>query len=65
MTMEQLKAAAAKLPSESQTELIAFLWKLRNDRDADYRRRMRERRDDPDPSHWLTPEQFEARLKQS
>lgn len=65
MTIDQLKAAAASLPSEAQTELIAFLWKLRNERDPDYRRRMRERLDDSDPKHWLTPDEFEARLDQS
>lgn len=65
MTIEQLKVAAANLSSESQRELIGFRLKLRNDRDPDYRRRLRERLDDADPSHWLTPDQFEARLKQS
>lgn len=65
MSIDQLKSAAANLPPESQTELIAFLVRLRNERDPDYRRRLRARLDDGDPSHWLTPDQFEARLKQT
>ena len=65
MTIEQLKTAAAKLSAKKQKELIAFLLKLRNDRDPGYRRRMRDRLDDSDPSHWLTPDEFEARLKES
>ncbi len=65
MSIEQLKSAASNLPPESQTELLAFLVNLRNERDPDYRRRLRVRLDDPDPSHWLTSEQLEERLQQT
>ncbi len=64
MSIEQIKDAAAKLSAEKQKELIGFLLKLRNERDPEYRREMRSRLDDKDPTHWLTPEQLEARLKQ-
>lgn len=65
MSIEQLKSAAANLAPEIQTELLVFLVKLRNERDPDYRRRLRVRLDDPDPSHWLTPEEFGERLKRN
>ena len=64
MSIEDLKSAAAKLSAEKQKELIGFLLKLRSDRDPEYRREMRVRLDDSDPTHWLTPDQFDARLKQ-
>jgi hypothetical protein len=62
MSLEQLKLAVASLSSQEQAELIAYALQLRYAGDPDYRREVADRLNDPDRSHWLTPEEFERRL---
>ena len=53
---------AATLSPEEQNELTAFLFHLRHRGDVAYQAKLKVRVDDKDPSHWLTPEEFEKRL---
>jgi hypothetical protein len=62
MTVEQVKKEAEALTFEEQGELAAYLVQLRNRRDPEYMREIQSRIEDPDRSHWLTPEEFEKRL---
>ncbi len=62
MSIEQLKDAAAKLSAREQKELSAFLFYLRHREETEYQKTLAARIDDKDPSHWLTPEEFEKRL---
>jgi hypothetical protein len=62
MTMQQLKKQVAELSFEKQTELTAYLVRLRNQRDPQYRRLTAKRLADADRRHWLTPDAFEKRL---
>ena len=62
MSFEQLKRAVASLSSEEQAELISYALQLRYAADSDHRREVADRLNDKEPSHWLTPEEFERRL---
>jgi hypothetical protein len=62
MTIDQLKKEAASLSFEEKGQLAAYLVQLRNREDPSYVAEMRRRIEDKNPSHWLTPDQFEARL---
>jgi hypothetical protein len=64
MSVEELKRALAGLSAEEQKELSAFLFHLRHRADPAYQDTIQRRLTDKDPSHWLTPEQFEQRLDQ-
>jgi len=60
-----LKRELAALSTTEQAEVAAFLFKLRRKDDAEYQATIRRRLDDKDPSHWLTPDEFERRLNQN
>ena len=62
MSLEQLKCAVASLSSREQAELISYALRLRYADDPDYRREVTDRLNDSNPSHWLSPEEFERRL---
>lgn len=62
MSVEELKRALTNLSAREQDEVTAFLFHLRHRSDSDYQRAINGRVGDPDPSHWLTPEQFEEQL---
>jgi hypothetical protein len=61
----QLKQELQTLSANEQAEVAAFLFQLRHKADADYQATIRRRLDDKDPSHWLTPDEFERRLNQN
>jgi hypothetical protein len=61
----QLKEELQTLSAIEQAEVAAFLFQLRRKSDMDYQAAIRRRLDDKDPSHWLTPDEFERRLKQN
>ena len=62
MSLEALKKEAASLDEQSRKELVTFLVSIRGRQPADRARRLTEIRDDPDPSRWLTPQEFTERL---
>jgi hypothetical protein len=62
MSVEELKKALTSLSTAEQNEVSAFLFHLRRRADAVYQATLTERMSDKDPSHWLTPEEFERRL---
>ena len=62
MSVEQIKNSLASLSSAEQGEVSAFLFHLRHASDPEYQSRVESRLSDPDPAHWLTPEEFERRL---
>jgi hypothetical protein len=62
MSVEELKKTVATLSPGEQNELTAFLFHLRHREDVAYQSMLKDRVDDKDPSHWLTPEEFEKRL---
>lgn len=62
MSVEELKKTVATLSAGEQNELTAFLFHLRHRGDAEYQATLTARMGDKDPSHWLTPEEFEKRL---
>jgi hypothetical protein len=62
VSFEQLKQAVTALSDREQAELIRYTLQLRHAHDAEYRREVTARLDDPDKSHWLTPDEFERRL---
>jgi hypothetical protein len=62
MSVEELKKTVATLSPGEQNELTAFLFHLRHRGDVAYQAMLKGRVDDKDPSHWLTPEEFEKRL---
>jgi hypothetical protein len=57
-----LKKELVALSATEQAEVAAFLFQLRRKDDADYQAKIQRRLDDKDPSHWLTPDEFERRL---
>ena len=65
MSVEEIKERIASLSPAEQSEISAFLFQLRRASDAEYQERVSSRLSDPDPSHWLTPEEFERRLDQT
>jgi hypothetical protein len=62
MTIQQIKKEVAELSFEKQAELVAYLLRLRNQRDPAMKRRLSKRVGDVKRDRWLTPDQFEKRL---
>jgi hypothetical protein len=62
MSVEELKKALTSLSRAEQNEISAFLFHLRHRADAAYQAELAARIADKDPTHWLTPEEFEKRL---
>lgn len=64
MSVEQIKQSIAALSAAEQSEVSAFLFHLRHASDPEYQEGVAARLSDRDPSHWLTPEDFERQLDQ-
>ena len=64
MSVEDLKRALTALSAAEQNEVSGFLFHLRHRTDPVYQEAVERRLADKDPSHWLTPEEFEKRLDQ-
>jgi hypothetical protein len=64
VSFEQLKREVASLSSEQQAELISYALQLRYSSDSSYRREVMERLNDKEKEHWLTPKEFESRLRE-
>ena len=62
MTIQQIKKEVAELSVEKQAELVAYLLRLRNQRDPSFKRRLSKRIGDVERDRWLTPDQFEKRI---
>lgn len=62
MSLEEIKSGIASLDPSQLDELTAFLFHVRHAKDGAYESDIKRRMDDKDPSHWLTPEEFEKRL---
>jgi len=62
MTVEEIKSAIASLLPAQQSEISVFLSHLRRVSDPQYQERVSNRLSDANPSHWLTPEDFEKQL---
>lgn len=62
MSVQELKEKLASLPRKDQDEVIAFLFHLRHADDTEYQAGLARRLQDKDPSHWLSPDDFELRL---
>ena len=62
MSVQEIKEKLAELPRQEQDEVIAYLFHLRQSQEGDYAGSVLRRLQDPDPSHWLSPDEFERRL---
>jgi hypothetical protein len=62
MSVQELKEKLATLPREEQNEVIAYLFHLRRGIDREYASQIARRLEDKDPSHWLSPDEFEREL---
>jgi len=62
MSVRELKEELATLSQKDQDEVIAFLFHLRHVGDGEYERQIAGRLTDKDPSHWLSPDEFEREL---
>jgi len=65
MSVMDLKRELVALSVNEKAEVAAFLFQLRRKDDTDYQATIKRRLDDKDPSHWLTPDEFERRLNQN
>lgn len=64
MSLDALKQEAAALDDPSRKELFSFLVSLRERQWAAQAGAMARNLDDPDPTRWLTLEEFQTRLDQ-
>ena len=64
MSLEALKREAAALDERSRKELFSYLVSLREEQWASRARELAKNLDDPDPSRWLTLEEFKIRLNE-
>jgi hypothetical protein len=62
MSVQEIKHELAALPRNEQDEVIAYLFALRHANDGEYQHQIGQRLNDKDPSHWLSPDQFEREL---
>ena len=62
MSIQEIKEQLVTLPLSEQDELIAFLFHLRQGNEVDYVSGVFRRSRDADPSHWISPDEFELRL---
>ena len=65
MSVMDLKRELTALSTNEKAEVAAFLFQLRRKDDTEYQAQIQRRLDDKDPSHWLTPDEFEGRLNQN
>lgn len=62
MSVQEIKHQLAALPRSEQDEVIAYMFHLRHADDTKYENKIARRLEDRQPSHWLTPDQFESEL---
>ena len=62
MSVREIKEKLATLPRAEQDEVIAYVFHLRHADDAVYQAELSRRANDKEPSHWLTPDEFEREL---
>ncbi len=62
MSVQEIKDTLATLPRKEQDEVIAFLFHLRHLKEGDYEGSVAHRFQDAEPTHWLSPDEFEHRL---
>ncbi len=62
MSLEEIKSGIASLSHSQLNEITAFLFHIRHAKEDGYEAEINRRIEDKDPSHWLTPEEFEKRL---
>ena len=62
MSVQEIKDQLATLSRREQDEVIAFLFHHRHSGDAQFQDRLARRMSDVDPSHWLSPDEFERAL---
>ena len=62
MSVQEIKEQLAILPQREQDEVVAYLFHLRHALDPEFQSDIARRLDDREPSHWLSPDEFERRL---
>jgi len=62
MSVQEIKEKLAELPRREQDEVIAYLFHLRQSQEGEYTGSVARRMQDADPTHWLSPDEFERRL---
>lgn len=62
MSVQEIKEKLATLSRREQDEVVAFLFHLRHADDSEHQSALAHRLEDKDPSHWLSPDQFEREL---
>jgi hypothetical protein len=62
MSVQEIKHQLAALPRSEQDEVIAYVFHLRHADDTEYESKIARRLEDRQPSHWLSPDQFESEL---
>ena len=62
MSVQEIKDSLASLPRKEQDEVVAYLFHLRHADDVDYHSNISRRLEDKEPSHWLSPDEFEREL---
>jgi hypothetical protein len=62
MSVEEITQQIITLPPDQQDRIVALLFRHRHANDREYHSEISRRLDDKDPSHWLTPDQFEKEL---
>lgn len=65
MNIEDIKRGIVLLSPAEQGEVTALLFHLRHASDSTYQTEIESRLNDRDPTHWLSPEEFERRLDQA
>ena len=62
MSVQEIKDSLAALPRGELDEVTAFLFQLRHRGPSEYQANVSRRLSDSDPSHWLSPDEFERAL---
>ena len=62
MSVQEIKKELSALSEQERAEISAYLFHLRHASDPCYQAALKRRMDDKEPTHWLSPEEFEARL---
>ena len=62
MSVQEIKDSLAALPRGELDEVTAFLFQLRRRGPSEYQANVSRRLSDTDPSHWLSPDEFERAL---
>ena len=63
MKLDDIRREAESLSPEEQRKLIGFLVTMNIRRDKNYRQRLSQRLDDPDPQNWVKLDEAQRQLK--